>query len=49
MRDWPPGVNADACNALFGRTSTLKDRWMGDKSYVCQSIAPLNICTSWTV
>lgn len=36
QRQWPPGINAEACHMLFGGLARLKERVMGDKYHICK-------------
>lgn len=37
QREWPPGINGEACELLFGGLTKLKERVMGDRKHVCTS------------
>lgn len=37
QRQWPPGINGEACELLFGGLTKLKERAMGDRKHVCTS------------
>lgn len=37
QRQWPPGINGEACELLFGGLTKLKERVMGDRRHVCKS------------
>lgn len=37
QRQWPPGINGEACELLFGGLTKLKERVMGDRKHLCMS------------
>lgn len=37
QRQWPPGINGEACELLFGGLTRLKERVMEDRKHLCMS------------
>lgn len=37
QRQWPPGINGEACELLFGGLTKLKERVMEDRKHLCKS------------